>query len=482
MNSSRRPKPAGRVNGAAWGKVDAGVLSLIIATDLGVAALAYVGAFAARIYFPLPWTEGFLPFAQAMNVAHPVALLAVTQLGVLYAFGLYDVRTLGQRGGTRSRVAVALGVQLLAAGAWFFFRDDESFPRSVLAVFWLLNTLGVTGGRIWISRWLTGGGPLRVILVGSDADVGAFITDLADLHPTPRLEVVGVVGMRESDGRTPPESGVPWLGHVDALPEFLRRTAVDEIILVSAASWKDTLVERLTYLPAETGRPRTLVVPSVYDVLVGRVSSLRLHDIPLVEVLQQPSENFTFLVKSAVERVLAGALLILGLPLIGLAAGLVKLSSPGPAFYRQRRVGRHEKEFTLYKLRTMRADAEAETGPVLATDGDPRVTTVGRYLRTTRIDELPQLFNVLGGSMSLVGPRPERPEFVAEFRRTIPGYIERFQVRPGVTGLAQINAGYRTPAELKLKYDLSYIYNHSLWLDLRVLAETVRTVLTRQGM
>ena len=291
-----------------------------------------------------------------------------------------------------------------------------------------------------------------------------------------------MVGIQDSDGQTPPASGAPWLGCVDALPEFLRRTAVDEVILVSAASWKDTLVERLTHLPAETGRPRMLVVPSVYDVLVGRVSSLRLHDIPLVEVLQQPAENFTFLVKSAVDRALAGVLLILSLPLIGLAAGLVKLSSPGPAFYRQRRVGRHEKEFTLYKLRTMRTDAEAETGPVLADVADPRVTAVGRHLRTTRIDELPQLFNVLGGSMSLVGPRPERPEFVAEFRRVIPGYIERFQVRPGVTGLAQINAGYRTSAELKLKYDLSYIYNYSLWLDLRVLAETVKIVLTRQGL
>ena len=482
MNFSRRLKPGAPVNGSAWGKVGSGVLSLLIATDLVVAVLAYVGAFAARIYFPLPWTEHLLPFTPVMNVAHPVALLVVTQLGILYAFGLYDLRTLGQRGGTLGRVATALGIQLLAAGAWFFFRNDPSFPRSVLAAFWLLNTLGVTGARVWLSRWLAGGGSLRVILVGAAADVEAFVTGLADLHPAPRLEVVGVVGIQDSDGQTPSASGAPWLGCVDALPEFLRRTAVDEVILVSAASWKDTLVERLTHLPAETGRPRMLVVPSVYDVLVGRVSSLRLHDIPLVEVLQQPAENFTFLVKSAVDRALAGVLLILSLPLIGLAAGLVKLSSPGPAFYRQRRVGRHEKEFTLYKLRTMRTDAEAETGPVLADVADPRVTAVGRHLRTTRIDELPQLFNVLGGSMSLVGPRPERPEFVAEFRRVIPGYIERFQVRPGVTGLAQINAGYRTSAELKLKYDLSYIYNYSLWLDLRVLAETVKIVLTRQGM
>ena len=175
-------------------------------------------------------------------------------------------------------------------------------------------------------------------------------------------------------------------------------------------------------------------------------------------------------------------LLILSFPILGIAALLIKLTSPGPILYRQRRVGRYGKEFVMYKLRTMVDRAEAETGPVLAGSADERITRVGRVLRAARIDEIPQLFNVLNGTMSLVGPRPERPKFVSEFLRTIPGYAERLQVKPGLTGLAQVNGEYHTSAEYKLKYDLAYIYNYSLWFDIRIMAETVKVMLTRRGV
>ena len=136
----------------------------------------------------------------------------------------------------------------------------------------------------------------------------------------------------------------------------------------------------------------------------------------------------------------------------------------------------------MYKLRTMVDGAEVETGPVLASRADERVTWVGRFLRDSRVDEIPQLLNVLNGTMSLVGPRPERPEFAGEFLRTIPGYAERLQVNPGLTGLAQINGEYHTTPEYKLKYDLAYIYNYSLWLDMRIVAETIKVMLTRRGI
>jgi len=127
-------------------------------------------------------------------------------------------------------------------------------------------------------------------------------------------------------------------------------------------------------------------------------------------------------------------------------------------------------------------NAEATTGAVLARQGDPRVTVIGRLLRESRIDEIPQLFNVINGTMSLVGPRPERPEFVTEYSRTIPGYTERHQVKPGLTGLAQVNGEYHTTPEYKLKYDLAYIYNYSLWLDVRIMVESIKVMLTRRGI
>jgi sugar transferase (PEP-CTERM system associated) len=176
--------------------------------------------------------------------------------------------------------------------------------------------------------------------------------------------------------------------------------------------------------------------------------------------------------------------LLMFLPFLPLIALLIKLDSPGPVFFRQERVGRDNKVFTLWKFRSMRKDAEKNTGPVWAKAQDSRVTRVGKYLRRTRLDEFPQLFNVLKGDMSLVGPRPERPKFVDELSNTIPFYDLRHSMKPGVTGWAQINYGYGNSVEdsvEKLQYDLFYIKNASLALDLLVILHTIKTMLVRKG-
>jgi exopolysaccharide biosynthesis polyprenyl glycosylphosphotransferase len=275
------------------------------------------------------------------------------------------------------------------------------------------------------------------------------------------------------------------LGSSEHLNRILRRVQVDDVILLSPTTWKDSFVDRLIRAPSNTRalrRPRVLVVPSVYDILVGRISSLRLHDMPLVEVVKNPQEDIAFVIKGILDRLIASGLFVLALPIVGLAALLIKLTSPGPVFFRQQRMGQRGKVFSVYKLRTMVDNAEATTGAVLAQAKDPRITKIGRLLRESRIDEIPQLLNVLNGTMSLVGPRPERPEFVTEFMRTIPGYAERHQVKPGLTGLAQVNGEYHTTPEYKLKYDLAYIYNYSLWLDARIMVESVKVMLTRRGL
>jgi lipopolysaccharide/colanic/teichoic acid biosynthesis glycosyltransferase len=167
---------------------------------------------------------------------------------------------------------------------------------------------------------------------------------------------------------------------------------------------------------------------------------------------------------------------------MGLVAAAIWLTSPGPVIFRQVRVGRGGSSFTMYKFRTMHLEAERGTGPVLATENDPRVTRLGRFLRATRLDELPQLWNVLSGDMSFVGPRPERPEFVRQFEVEIQGYRERLKVRPGLTGYAQVNGEYHTSPATKLKYDLAYMYNRSFLLDLKILSETAKVILTRRGV
>jgi lipopolysaccharide/colanic/teichoic acid biosynthesis glycosyltransferase len=173
---------------------------------------------------------------------------------------------------------------------------------------------------------------------------------------------------------------------------------------------------------------------------------------------------------------------VLLLPGLALAAALVAVTSPGGVFYRQTRVGRDGRPFELWKLRTMRRGAEVETGAVLATPDDPRVTAIGRSLRAARIDEIPQLWNVLRGDMSLVGPRPERPEFAEGLSATVPGYALRHAARPGLTGLAQISGEYSTEPEIKLRYDLAYLNNWSFVLDLSILLRTLPVVLTRRGI
>jgi lipopolysaccharide/colanic/teichoic acid biosynthesis glycosyltransferase len=180
--------------------------------------------------------------------------------------------------------------------------------------------------------------------------------------------------------------------------------------------------------------------------------------------------------KAAIDLILAAVLLVLAAPVMLIAAVLVRLTSSGPALYSQTRVGLHGMVFRIYKLRTMYHECEAVSGIQWATAHDPRVTPLGRILRRTHIDELPQLWNVLRGEMSLVGPRPERPEFVAKLGRDVAGYMERLRVRPGVTGLAQIQLPPDTDIDSvrrKLIYDLHYIHHRGLWLDFRIIVGTV---------
>lgn len=218
------------------------------------------------------------------------------------------------------------------------------------------------------------------------------------------------------------------------------------------------------------------IIPTLEQLLVlgGKIERVGSE----LRIILSPQTRWSGL-KRLLDFILALMILLLTLPLFPVLALAVKFDSNGPIFYRQQRVTLGGKIFWIYKFRTMRVDAEAETGPVLATRDDPRITRVGKWLRRTRLDELPQLWNVLKGDMSLVGPRPERPEFVRVFQEQIPGYELRHTVRAGLTGLAQVSAGYDLPAEEKLKYDLAYINSWSIWEDIKILFRTLRTIMLK---
>ena len=227
------------------------------------------------------------------------------------------------------------------------------------------------------------------------------------------------------------------------------------------------------------------IVESVADLAArcqGRTVLDSGHDLRLLARLTSQARPYA--TQRAVDLVIASTLLVLSLPLWPFVALLVKLTSKGPVFFRQQRVGHWGKTFTILKFRTMHADAEAESGPVWSQPGDTRVTSVGPFLRASRLDELPQLWTILKGDMSVVGPRPERPYFVQTLRAKIPLYDARHSVRPGLTGWAQIRYAYGSTeedAEEKLEYDLFYILNRSLTFYAAVLLETAKVLIFRRG-
>jgi exopolysaccharide biosynthesis polyprenyl glycosylphosphotransferase len=313
----------------------------------------------------------------------------------------------------------------------------------------------------------------RVLIVGASASA---LRAAQELESSGEHDVVGFV----ADNYHEVPECLRVLGATDDIPVLVRRHGIQQVVVAEAPAWQQQLSEMVsegTAAPVDV-----LVVPGLYEARVGRLRFQRVRDLPLVDLAPaQPSIIYTAM-KRGVDLMISTVGLILTAPAIALASLAVKMSSPGPVLFRQERVGKGGRSFTIFKLRTMVVDAEKNTGPVLSAGAaDSRITPVGKLLRATRLDELPQLVNVLQGEMSIVGPRPERPCFVRRYEQEIPGYRERHQVPPGITGLAQVNAGYAIDAEMKLRYDLLYVYNRSLWLDLKLMFQTLATMCRRTG-
>jgi len=452
----------------------------VLAAGDGLAAvLAYLVAFVLRVVVPLPLTQGYLPAIRFSEVNHHWVELLLAQLATLYFLGLYETRVVLRPRSHLGAFAAAAALQSLLLIAVYFFRQDLVFPRSIFVVFACLNVAFLVVWRLGCSALLGGYPRRRVLVVGTNASA-AEVIEAIRAQQWLGLDIVGIAASSHNGTRSAALEGVPVLGRREELPVLCDRHAIDEVIIASDPTWQDELLDAFSRAPGV--RSRVSVVPSPFEILIGRRETLRLHDIPLIEVLEDIPGGAGSITKRLFDVVFATVLLVLAAPFMALVALAVRLTSRGPVIFRQTRVGRHGGRFTIFKFRTMCAEAELDTGPVLATRGDPRVTLLGRVLRATRMDELPQLWNVLMGDMSFVGPRPERPEFVTGYEREIQGYTERFKVRPGLTGYAQVNGEYHTSASTKLKYDLAYIHNRSLWLDLRILSETMKVMLTRRGV
>jgi exopolysaccharide biosynthesis polyprenyl glycosylphosphotransferase len=307
----------------------------------------------------------------------------------------------------------------------------------------------------------------RAIVVGSGR-IGVGVACTLSAHPEYGLDVVGLV-----DDAAPLDDGLPLLGALADLPHLVRREQVSRLVVAFGPTQESTLVPVVRQIAAMG--VEIDVVPRFFELGIGQASDDFVWGLPLRRLPSMRSRGAARLLKRAIDVVVSGALLIVMSPALAACAVAVKLDSPGPALFRQRRIGKHGQPFDLLKFRSMIVNNDSdETWSVLQ---DRRVTRIGRVLRATSFDELPQLWNVLRGDMSLVGPRPERPHFVDQFTAEIPGYTDRHRVTVGLTGWAQIH-GLRGPTSIedRARFDNYYIEHWSIWHDIVILASTAGSV------
>ena len=398
---------------------------------------------------------------------------------VFFAAGLYEGRVLSDRRQTLWMAFAGTLIALVIIIVVFYARYKLHFGRGILFVAALLVLGGVVALRS-LYRLVVGHGFFArpTLIVGEGVDLERVVRLLRRGEGAAAYRVFGIV-QPGAPGHGGFVEGIPVLGGLSQLREFVNAYDINTIVLATPLPRESTLLSRLR--PLRYAGVRVMDFISLHEELDQSIPVDHIND----EWLMHASMNSSRLHVRKIKRMVDVAVSLLGLlltaPLSVLVAIAVRLDSPGPVIFRQRRSGLDGEPYTLFKFRTMRQDAEQGTGAVWAGRNDPRVTRTGRFLRTTRLDEIPQLVNVLRGDMSLVGPRPERPEFIEQLRKSIPFYEERLLVPPGITGWAQVMYPYAASIEaarFKLQFDIYYIKHASLVFDLSILLKTFKTILS----
>lgn len=448
-------------------------ITLSIVLDALFVNACFVGAF-------FLWFRGQLPEFNYNAYAGLWPLITLFYLMMGYIYGLYEPeRTEGTWALSRAVFSAAtLGIVLTSAAAFFLGPRFFSFSRAVIVIAWALQLVTLIGWRQAILRITPIRWPNQHVLIVGTGDLAVELAAEFSRRSDWGYRVVGFLH-REGDRDLPASIAEkhPVLGGVADAARIVATEHVDRVIIASPVALRE-VVEDLAL--SDEAEVRVEVIPDLYEIFIGTVDST-VSDIPLMQLTHTAIPGWFVAFKRAMDLTFAIAALIVLTPVFALVALAVLLTMGWPVFFTQARVGKGLREFNVIKFRTMVRDAEALSGPVLAEHDDARITRLGGFLRRYRLDEIPQLINIVRGDMSFVGPRPERQFFVDQHLASIPGYRERFRVKPGVSGLAQVSGTYATTPERKLKYDLIYLYHQNLLMDIQILVETVRVVLTGRG-
>ncbi len=383
---------------------------------------------------------------------------------------------------------ISIGVGIIFVATFDTRIDLDSAPkisRLIILSYWLMLVVFVSAGRILlrtIQRLLLehGIGRQNTLVIGWNEKAWQLV-DRIKLAPALGYEVKGFIS-RSRTHLNKKYGDLSVIGSLGDIKDLTLKNKIEVIIIaVSESSHKEVvnIISRCDNLPVTLK-----IAPDLYDIVMGYGRTNQIYGTPLIEILPQMMPDWEKQIKRLIDIVISFFVIVVFFPLWLLVALLIKLTSAGPVFFTQKRVGQNEKIFEIYKFRSMIDKAEKETGAVWAGENDPRITAVGKILRKTRIDEIPQFINILLNDMSLIGPRPERPQIVNRLKNKIPLYSRRHRLKPGITGWAQIKGGYDTSIEdvqRKLEYDLYYLENLSLRMDLKIMLRTIYTMIAGKG-
>ena len=442
---------------------------LTLVSDLALVATCWIAAYVFRFYV----LDGAADVPYFRAYALQLVPILVVWTVAFKMFDLYRPHRLGSHLSEWFDIAKAstLGVLMLIAIMTFAFRGYD-YSRLVIVLFWGSSIVAASFSRAVFREGLRfarrrGYNQRYAVIIGG-GEPAAEVLRVLRRRPDAGIRVLGVLG----DKRESVSESVRWLGAPEEIRGVLRAQQVD--IIVIALPHAD--YARLTGILSEIGDEPVAIhlVPDIFSLASLRGGIEAFETLPIIHLRESPLYGWNLVLKRAFDVAIGTVALMAASPAMLVIAAIVKTSSPGPILYRQERMGLDGRRFRMLKFRTMGLDAESQTGPTWAVQDDPRRTTVGAFLRRYSLDELPQLLNVLRGDMSLVGPRPERPSFVEDFRRRVPGYMLRHKVKAGITGWAQIN-GWRgnTSIERRIEYDLYYIERWSLAFDMSILLKTL---------